>query len=81
MQVCIFCICLYLRAEIFTNFEPKIQNLQILQDYIFQELQHFATSRNVLWSLILFSSLRLNFSLTCKLSTIYRVEFSQITPA
>jgi hypothetical protein len=44
-----------LRAEIFTIYEPKmvtisarntkiyIQNLQTLQDYIFQALQHFAT--------------------------------------
>jgi hypothetical protein len=33
-----------LRAEIVTIFEPKmIQNLQTLQGYIFQALQHFAT--------------------------------------
>jgi hypothetical protein len=44
-----------LRAEIVTIFEPKmvtiphvqykhIQNLQTFQDYIFQVLQHFATT-------------------------------------
>jgi hypothetical protein len=32
-----------LRAEIVTIFEPNLQTLQTLQDYIFQALQHFAT--------------------------------------
>ena len=78
-EVCIFCICLLLRAEIITIFEPKmVQNLQTLQDYIFQALQHFATKSciftnySMFFLAAVFHSLlftyRLKFSLTCKLS-------------